>query len=313
MNRDKYNNLKLMGTAASDILGLTDCKIGLINTDEMNAAILNVTDKGECTVTHTFDDAKRSDFYERASEVIGVISAADLLELCKGSGKSFIRCLKNRSEYDEQLREGIYCSSLIKLYEDEYETGIEKLSNALKAVVDEVNIVLVGRSAVFYPVEHTVKKVFTPMPFLRLGNLYVNERLTDIDSLIQKGQEICQRFDLNRNSVRHNVMVRFKKLSENGITDHIYVLANKDESFENLKTPRFSEYVILHIQDPLVVFADTVQYNMSLPATVFEGGEAATTVAQIALGIDNDVPKLIIKSNNRCVMLDIDPKIYREE
>lgn len=315
MNTQKQTDLRLLGTAVADILKLSDCSLALINTDSMSAALLEVSNKGECTFKDGYDTATKEDFFEKAVQSISsdINFAQRLYQLCKDNKKSFIRYIKAGRQSNEMLGDDISCKSLDDIYVKGYNDSIEEIINAVKSITpDDAKIVVTGRLSAFYPTEHTIKSALTPMPFLPLERLIVCDELSvNTEELIAKGKAICEKLEKDKKSIGHNIMLQLKRLSGTELVDWLFILAKKGENFETLKNPKYSDSVIVHAQDPIVIFADSEQYNFKFPRALFAMGDVTAKV-QIALGIENDVPKLILKSADKLSMLDIDSKIYEE-
>ncbi len=312
MSMEIHGDYKLLGTAVAGILNLSGCKMALINTDDMTAALLDVSEKCVCTVNDNFSGSSKPDFYKTAADSLNKQNADEIYNLCKDSKKSFRRYIQTSGASDEQLVEDVSCESLVKIYDDGYKQSVEELINAVKTKSGEnVNIVVVGRLSVFYPVEHTIKKALTPMPFLPLDTLYVNDDLADTYELTEKGKAICEKIEREKKSICHNIMVQFKRLSGDELEDWLFVLAKKGDDFEVLTKPKYSEDVIVHALDPIVIFADSKRYTLNFPRALFENGNLTAKV-QFALGIKDDIPKLVVKNHDKITMLDIDKKIYSE-
>lgn len=313
MSMEKNTAYRLLGMAAADILKLYNCKFALIDTDGMGAALIDVTDKGDCAAKVLYQGSEKPDFYQTVSDVFPKHGKDEVFELCKNSKKSLVRYLKTEGSSDEQLNDGICCSNLVQIFDRDYKGSIEQVINEVRENAPEsTNIVLAGRLAAFYPAEHTVKKAITPMPFLPVDNFYVSDLLcVDSQELIQKGKAVAEALEKDKKSVCHNVMLQLKRLSGDGPVDWLMLLAKKGDSFDSLKNSKYSDEVIVHALDPIVVFSDSTQYTLKLPRKIFTRGNVTAKV-QFAIDIDNEVPKLAIKNGDKITMLDIDTKIYSE-
>ena len=308
----KQTDYKTLGISIAAELKLTDCQLALINFDELYAALLDVTDQGDCTVRDSFVGTEKPDFYQTAAAELGIGSAEEAFRLCKDAKRSLLRYVKSGYESDEAIG-CTSCQALVNLYGQAFESGVEELVRWTKLTAGaDVNVALIGKMSAFFPAEHTAKKMLTPMPFLPLNTFFVLDALTDTDSLMEKGTEIRLRIEKEKKSLHHNVMIRFKRVAGAELLDWPFPLAKKGDGFETLKNPRFTDTVIAHAQDPIVLLADGVPYTLKYPKSVFPAGNITAKV-QFALGIENDEPKLIVKNGDKLTTLDLDPKIYGEE
>lgn len=312
---EKNADYRLLGIAVSDILKINDCKLVLINFDDMSSALIELTDKGECSVEETYQSTLKPDFYQTAAKNFENIGADELFELCKSSKRGLTRYLKTNGSSDEELKAGVNCKNLVDFYDEEYKQGIEQIIAAVKTVAPQnVNVVLVGKLSAFYPAEHTVKKAFSPMPFSPLDSIFTNDELSvEVKTLIEKGQLVLEKKEKEKKHIAKNIMLQFKRLDGTTLANQLFILAKEGTDFESLKAPDFSGDIVVHSQDKItIVVGGAEEYTLDFPKTLFSSDNVIAKV-NIGLGIENDVPKLAIKSENRVTLVDIDTKIYSGE
>ena len=90
------------------------------------------------------------------------------------------------------------------------------------------------------------------------------------------------------------------------------MLAAKGTDFSSFDEPKYGNAVMVHGDDPLVLFADSTSYHIRVPRSVFAKGEVFTSV-RIALGLDGDVPALFLKNGHGVTPVALDTKIYSED
>lgn len=308
----EQTDYKTLGIAVAAELNLTACKLILINFDDMHATLINVTDKGDCVICDSFTGKKIPDFFQIVATELGINNADEAFLICKEARRSLLRYTKSGYESDESVG-CTSCRALVELYEKNYESSAKELIRWTKFTAgNDINIALIGKMSAFFPAEYTIKKALYPMPFLPVDTFFAVDVLTDTVALAKKGEEICLCIEKEKKILHHNVMIRYKRLAGTELLDWPVPLAKKGDSYETLKNPRFTDTVIAHALDSIVLLANEIPYTLKYPKSIFPSGNITAKV-QFALGIENDVPKLIVKNENKFTMLDIDSKIYGEE
>ncbi len=311
---EKHTEYKLIGMAAADVLKNYGSTMVLVDTNGMCTALIDVTKTGECVVKNTVQAAACPDFCQAAADGLGMTDADEVFALCSKEKNSFKRYLKTGGISDEPLKDEICCSSFLRIYENGYKQSIEQLAQAAQEMSsDDARVVLVGRLAAFYPAEHTVRAALSPMPFLPIERLCVNDSLCVAnDTLVKNGQAVGERIESENKRIGHNITLRYKIREGTELVDGLLILAKKGDSFDAFRTPEYSESIIAFATDPIIIQADSTAHRLAFPRTLFSATTPLAKV-QIAFGIENDVPKLLFRSDTAQASLDIDKKIYSEE
>ena len=319
MNNDDKS--RLLGIAVSDLLKNYDSKMIVINVDDMDVALMSVTGEGDCIVEKRWHDDKFNmpNFYKAASARLGTYSDRDIYEFCKESKKTFERYIKLEGSLELQPEVKSHIEDLMQIYDENYKQTVVGLINEAQSMYgeeEELSIVLVGAFSAFYLVEYTVKKEITPMVFQPLGMLKVIEGLSvPIEVLVDNAKAAIENIEKNKKRIREDVRVVFYGRSpQNTEKLNPYMppkLAEKGSDFESLKSPKYSDVIMAHKDEPIVLMAASEQYRLVFPESIFANGNTITKV-QFAIGLRDNVPKLLVKSGNQEITIDIDSKIYSE-
>lgn len=328
----KYTNedyCALAAAAAELVPAVAQAGI-LIDTDSMSGACFQHA-AGKYQIEASREETVPGSFFAEAAAQCG-LSPEALLQTCGDLRNPFQRYLRREKATDEPLPGlPISCEQLDRLYESSYGPALLKLTEALRTQCGEdTPVILVGQTAALYPAEHTVRQLLSFMPFIPVVKGLVTAPTLTVPAaeLIEKGKHLLAEQEQAKKRIQHTIMLQFKRLDGDKLTDHLHTLAEKGSDLEALLQPVYSEAVFVSAEDSLVLFADSTPYPLRLPRSVFplhtEGRPRpdlaqstltlpnTVTAARFALGLKNGIPILLVRTNNGISQVTLDKNIYTE-
>lgn len=296
----------------------------LVDTDNMCGAHFRHS-AGQYQITFTHSEAVTGSFFQAAATLCSV-SAEALYAACGDLREPFRRYLRRDKATDEPLPGmPVSCSQLDAVYENTYGPALQKLVQTLRTNCGEnVPVILLGQLAAFYPAEHTVRKLVSFMPFVPVvdGLITAPALAVPTAGLLEQGRQWLTQQEEAKKRLKHTLMLQFKRLEGDQLTDYLHILAEKGTDLERLAEPRFSEPVLVNQKDTLILFADSTPFPVRLPGRLFlsrhEGRPSPavhaknatfqdfTTVVRFALGLSEGKPMLLAHSENANISVPLD-------
>ena len=289
----------------------------VLNTDTLTAFEVKTLADGLFSITGEWKHSPERDFFSLAAELFagGSENAEHIFEISRDSASVLERFLKRKQseEHNAVLDEtnSITCKKLTDLYKESYEG---RLKSALKAATDSspsVDVYPVGRLAAFYPALHSVKEMLSAMPFVpAIPFLKADKELfCDTEAFEAEGRQLLEETEKKNRSVKSNVFLILKKLTDGKLENEFCLLASQGASFTDFTAPTYGNNFLCHKDDSLSILAGNKNFSLAVPSELFP---ANTDTAVISLAPVYDGEKLMIsfRSESITVKHEIDKDIY---
>lgn len=290
----------------------------LVDTDNMHACIFRMGEDGMCQILAQHHETIAEDFFTAAARSTAC-QEDGLYSLCCRQSKQLKRYLRRGKTEDVPLSDlppysGIGCKQLTDLYDSQFAPPLKRTVETIRQQADDsLPVVAVGRLAAFYPAEHTLREMLSLMPFAPVVAGLVTDQALAISSqvLISRGTALISQLEQAKRQLAHNIALQLKRADGAGLRNWLHLLAQKGSNLHNLQDPVYSDLVLIAADEPLVLFADSTPYTIRLPRSVFSR-KAPVIAARFALGVAEDVPKLLVKTADGVTTVDIHTTMYKE-
>ncbi len=289
----------------------------VLNTDSLTAFEVKTLPDGLFSITGEWKHSPERDFFSLAAELFAGDSekAEHIFEISKASSSALERFLKRKQsdEHNAVLSEAdsITCKKLTDLYKESYES---RLKNALGAAIDSspsVDVYPVGRLAAFYPALHSVKEMLSAMPFVPgIPFFKANKELfCDTATFEEDGRQLLEETEKKKRSVKNNVFLILKKLTDGRLENEFCLLASQGAAFTDFAAPAYCSNFLCHKNDTLSILAGNKNFSVSIPLELFPTN-TDTAVISLAPVYDGEKLMLSFRSNSLTVSRELDTDIY---